>query len=187
MTILWYSVALTVLSVNNTHCKAARSKSGLGQEETVNVKLFFLRRKYSKAKRCVWKALENGCSKSTETKRLLAFYSQPYNPYCPGKVDQERIDSMYRPLNCIIKYLVQVSYCCNDPSETKYFIKFAEGLKQTNLKKHYNLLIRIWFCSFMKKGSGGNSICAGKMRQRSWNLDCVFMILFVSDWFAFSS
>ncbi|CAH3016925.1 unnamed protein product, partial [Porites evermanni] len=47
-------------------------------------------RKFTKAKKCIRTALERNCDKNSWVKNAAKRYQDPYNPYCPGRVDLKR-------------------------------------------------------------------------------------------------
>ena len=68
------------------------------------VKINFLRirfrfRKFSKAKKCIRTALERNCDKNSWEKNAAKLYQDPYNPYCPGRVDVKRKPGVYNNNN----------------------------------------------------------------------------------------
>ena len=92
---MWFSCILPSASVLHT----------LYNLSALLVKINFLRirfrfRKFSKAKKCIRTALERNCDKNSWEKNAAKLYQDPYNPYCPGRVDLKRKPGLYSTSWC---------------------------------------------------------------------------------------
>ena len=75
-------------------------------------------RKYTKAKKCIARAMAKYCKKTERVQQILKTYQNTFNPYCSGSVDAQKkpgLDMNYKIccflLRCATRSLWE-TFCC---------------------------------------------------------------------------